>query len=74
VISQSPGALGGFGANHHLRQPLVSLNMPVMQQPEAYIGNTATLFDEQGALSNEATREFLTKFMQSFAQWVERHV
>ena len=74
VISQSPGALGGFGANHHLRQPLVSLNMPVMQQPEAYIGNAAALFDEQGALSNEATREFLTKFMQSFAQWVERHV
>ena len=74
VISQSPGALGGFGANHHLRQPLVFLDMPAMQQPEAYIGNAAKLFDEQGTLNNEATREFLTKFMQSFAQWVERHV
>ena len=65
VISQSPGALGGFGANHHLRQPLVFLDMPAMQQPEAYIGNAAKLFDEQGTLNNEATREFLTKFMQS---------
>ena len=37
-------------------------------------GLAAKLFDEQGTLSNEATREFLTKFMQSFAQWVERHV
>jgi len=34
-MSQSPGALGGFGANHHLRQSLVFLDMPAMQQPEA---------------------------------------
>jgi chromate reductase len=45
VISVSPGAIGGFGANHHLRQSLVFLNVPTMQQPEAYIGNAANLFD-----------------------------
>jgi chromate reductase len=71
VISVSPGAIGGFGANHHLRQSFVFLNMPAMQQPEAYIGNAATLFDTQGNLTNQNTREFLTKFVQSFAVWVE---
>src|SRR5215475_6888196 len=53
VVSQSPGAISGFGANHHLRQSLVFLNMPVLQQPEAYIGHSNTLFDEAGNFKNE---------------------
>ncbi len=74
VISVSPGALGAFGANHHLRQSLVFLNVPVMQQPEAYIGGAAKLFDPAGKLVNDDTREFLRKFMQAFAAWVETNV
>src|SRR5437868_12304264 len=71
IVSVSPGAIGGFGSNHHLRQSLVFLNMPAMQQPEAYIGNCAPLFDDQGKLSNESTRKFLKTFLGSFAAWVE---
>lgn len=73
VISVSPGALSGFGANHHLRQALVFLNVPTMQQPEAYIGNAAELFDDSGALANENTRQFLKKIMDTFANWVEKN-
>ena len=73
VMSVSPGAIGGFGANHHLRQSLVFLNVPIMAQPEAYIGSAANLFDEKGNLVNDSTREFITKFMQSFAAWVARN-
>ncbi len=73
VISVSPGAIGGFGANHHLRQSLVFLNMPALQMPEAYIGNAAKLFDDKGNLSSDETREFVNKFLQAFAQWVERN-
>ncbi|CVK18927.1 NADPH-dependent FMN reductase [Sporomusa sphaeroides] len=73
VISVSPGALSGFGANHHLRQSLVFLNVPTMQQPEAYIGNAAELFDDSGALTNENTRQFLKKIMETFANWVEKN-
>jgi chromate reductase len=72
VISVSPGALGAFGANHALRQSLVFLNVPAMQQPEAYIGNAAGLFDDEGALKNDSTREFMQKFLQAFAQWIEQ--
>ena len=71
VVSVSPGGISGFGANHHLRQSLVFLNIPAMQQPEAYIGNAASLFDDNGALNNEDTRKFLQKFMEAFANWVE---
>jgi chromate reductase len=73
IMTVSPGAIGGFGANHHLRQSLVFLNMPTMQQPEAYIGNAGTLFDPTGKIINEKTLEFLKGFMTSFATWVELH-
>jgi chromate reductase len=71
VVSVSPGALGAFGANHHLRQSLVFLDVPAMQQPEAYIGGAAGLFDEAGTLTNDVTRAFLTRFMAAFAAWIE---
>jgi chromate reductase, NAD(P)H dehydrogenase (quinone) len=71
VISVSPGALGAFGANHHLRQMLVFLNVPAMQQPEAYIGNAASLFDEANNLTNNSTRDFLTKFLRAFSAWIQ---
>ncbi len=70
IISVSPGAIGGFGANHHLRQSLVALNMPTMGQPEAYIGGAADMFDGQGALIHESTRGFVQKFVDAFAVWV----
>ncbi|WP_269714690.1 NADPH-dependent FMN reductase [Caulobacter sp. NIBR2454] len=72
VLSQSPGALAAFGANHHLRQSLVFLNMPVLQQPEAYVGASATLFDESGELVKDDTRAFFTTFMAAFAAWIEK--
>jgi len=71
VVSASPGALSAFGANHHLRQSFVFLDMPAMQQPEAYIGGVAKLFDADGQLTSADTREFLRKFMESFAAWIE---
>jgi len=70
VVSASPGAIGGFGANHHLRQSLVFLDVPAMAQPEAYIGGADKLFDGNGKLVNEGTRKFLQGFMQAYAAWV----
>ena len=70
VIIASPGAIGGFGANHHLRQSLVFLNVPAMQQPEAYIGGADKLFDASGKLANDGTRKFLQQFIEAFANWV----
>jgi chromate reductase, NAD(P)H dehydrogenase (quinone) len=74
IVSVSPGAIGGFGANHHLRQSLVFLNMPAMQQPEAYIGGAANLFDDAGNLANDDTRGFVKGFMESFGRWLETNI
>ena len=73
VISVSPGALGGFGANHHLRQVLTFLNVATMQQPEAYIGSVHTLLDGEGHISNPSTTKFLKQFMEAFANWIEKN-
>jgi chromate reductase, NAD(P)H dehydrogenase (quinone) len=74
VMSVGPGAMGGFGANHHLRQSMVFLNVPTMQQPEAYVGGAANLFDEAGNLTNESTKKFFKAFIDAFGVWVESHV
>ncbi len=68
VISSSPGLLGGFGANHHLRQTLTSVNIYTMQQPEAYLSNIGKSFDEKGVM-DERTSEFLVKFIKAFEEW-----
>ena len=70
VVSAAPGAIGGFGANHHLRQSLVFLNVPMLSL-EAYIGNAFSLFGDTGELISESTTEFLRAYGQSFSAWIE---
>ena len=72
VMSLSQGALGGFGANHHLRQMLVFFDMAVLQQPEAYVGNSAALFGHDGSFASESTEAFFKAFIGAFARLVER--
>jgi len=72
IISQSPGPISGFGANHHLRQSLMVLNMPTLQQPEAYLANSFQLFDGNGNL-NEGTTEFLQSFVDAFVDLISKH-
>src|SRR3979409_1771582 len=64
IVSCSPSAIGAFGANHHLRQSLVFLNVPTMQQPEAYLSHVDKLFDDHGKIGSEGTGKFLQQFMQ----------
>lgn len=70
VVSVTPYASGGMGANHALRQTFVYLNMPAMQQPEAYIALADSLLDADGQVKNETTDTILRHFMQSFGDWV----
>lgn len=71
VASLTGGALGAFGANHHLRQMLVFLGMPTLQQPELYLGGAAKMFDAEGNITENSTKELLEKFLAAFASWIE---
>lgn len=70
IVSASPGAIGGFGANHHLRQSLVALNVPAMPAPEAYLGGADKYFDAAGKLINDRTRDVLQRFVHAYAAWI----
>lgn len=74
IATASPGGIGGFGANHVLRQSFVFLNMPTMQQPEAYIGGAFDLLDADGRLVKRETKSFLESFMRHFEIWIVRNV
>ncbi len=70
VISNSPGAIGGFGANHHLRQSLMFLNIAILQQPEAYVGGVGDAFGADGELVKDSLRDFLGNYLTAFAAWI----
>lgn len=70
IISASIGVMGAFGANHALRQSMVFLNVPTLQQPEAYIGRVDTLLDQNGKIANDSTRKFYEEYLEAFAKWV----
>ena len=72
IISASPGSIGGFGANHQLRQACVFLNMPVMQQPEAYLGHVSDdSFGEDGCLKEGPLKDLVAKLAHAFHDWVD---
>ncbi|RST30449.1 NAD(P)H-dependent oxidoreductase [Sphingomonas ginkgonis] len=71
IVTASPGALGGFGCNHQLRQCCVFLDMPVMAQPEAYLGGVKDdKFGEDGSITDPALDKLLHSLGTAFAGWV----
>jgi len=72
IVTASPGAIGGFGANHHLRQSCVFLNMAIMMQPEAYLANVSEDdFDAEGHLKDGKLKPFLETIAHAFHDWVD---
>jgi len=72
IVTASPGAIGGFGSNHQIRQAAVFLNMPIMQQPEAYLGHVSDdSFDDNGCLKDGPLKDLITVVAHAFADWVE---
>ena len=72
VVSVSPGGIGGFGANHMLRQSMVFLGVPMMQQPEAYVGGANKLFTDSGELASDDTKQFFATFIGAYGEWVAK--
>lgn len=74
ILSVSPGNIGGFGANHHLRQVLSFLNVYTMQQPEAYLSNIVDSLDEQGNISSDRTIKYMQEIAGAFDAWLEKFI
>ena len=72
VVTVSPGLIGGLGANQTIREAAVSLNIPMMQQPEAYIGQIKDKLMEDAVTVNEKTEKFMKTFLEAFEIWINR--
>jgi chromate reductase len=72
IVTASPGSIGGFGSNHQIRQACVFLNMPVMQQPEAYLGHIGDdSFDDKDCLKEGPLKELVAGLANAFHDWVD---
>ncbi|HWJ05826.1 MAG TPA: NADPH-dependent FMN reductase [Steroidobacteraceae bacterium] len=72
VIGTSPGAIGTAIAQQQLRSVLSFCNSPQMNAPEAYIQFKPDLIDDQGAVGDKSTEEFLRKYMQELHGFIVR--
>ncbi len=73
IVSHSVSGLSGFGANHQIRQALVFLNMPILQQPEVYLANSQDLLDD-GKINNEDTKDFLQGAVDAFVEFANKFI
>ncbi|OFI47715.1 NADPH-dependent FMN reductase [Floricoccus penangensis] len=71
VITASTGAIGGFGSNHILRQSLVFVNMPTLQQPEAYLGHIDSSITEDGKI-DQRTSDYLQGIVNSYIEFFKQ--
>ena len=71
LATVSIGATGAMASALVIRQSLAAVGLACLPQPEVYIGKAADLFNENGELQKDDTREFLRKFMDAFGKWIE---
>ena len=72
IIGASDGPIGTARSQYHLRQTLQAHEAIVMPRPEIFVSTAHEKFDAQGNLTDEATLKRLKKWLQSFADWVEK--
>lgn len=73
IISHSVGKMGGYSSQKNLRLALSYFDMPIMGQPEVFLGNSPTLFDDNGKIAVDSTREFLQNYINKFVEMIEKH-
>lgn len=74
LVGASPSRLGTARAQYHLRQCFVYLNGFVLNQSEILVANASALFDENGRLTDEATRARLGELLAALREAVLRQV
>ena len=72
IMGASVGTIGTARAQYHLRQTFVFLNMFPLNQPEVMIGNAAARFDAEGNLTDETTKGYIRRLLESLKAWTLR--
>jgi chromate reductase len=69
IMGASPGKIGTFGAQQHLKNVCNFLDMELMNQPEFYFESSSSM-DANGLVAGSV--EFLQKYLAAFEQWIRR--
>lgn len=72
IIGTSPGKIGTAVAQQHLRSIMAFCNSPLMNAIEAYIEFTPGLINDEGEVTVESTRGFLSNYMNEFHAYISR--
>jgi len=72
IMGASPGRLGTVRSQYHLRHSFVFLNMYPLNRPEVMIANADELFDEQGNLTDQDTRNRIKKLIEALVIWTRQ--
>lgn len=72
ILGASPGMTGSARGQSQLRQAFEFTNSYCMPQPEILVYHAHKKFDDDGKLTDEATRKFLSKYLESFYDWVNK--
>ncbi|QRP19928.1 NADPH-dependent FMN reductase [Corynebacterium striatum] len=70
IISHSVGRMGGYSSQKNLRLALSYFDMPFPGQPEVFLGQSPTLFEDSGRL-NDRTAEFVKDYVMRFLALVD---
>jgi len=72
VMGASPGVLGTARAQYHLRQTLVFLDMPAVNQPEVMIAGAAAKFDANGNLTDDMGKKLIGQLLVNLCELAKR--
>lgn len=72
VIGTSTGAAATALAQQHLRNICVFIDLYMLAQPEAFVRYSEGMIADDGTVANEATRAFLSKFLDAYLDWARR--
>jgi chromate reductase len=71
VIGASGGAIGTALAQQHLRNVLAYLDMPTLNQPEAFVKFPTGLVADNGDITDASTAKFLKSWVDAYLAFVE---
>ena len=74
VIGTSAGAMSTALAQQHLRNICVFLDIPLLQQPEAFVRYREGVFAEDGSVTDESVAKFLGDFVDKYLEWIKRFI